>query len=144
MDGDCFDTLARSLTKPAGRRVVLRALAGGAVAAAVARIGVKEAAAGCRLVGERCKERDDCCSNTRCKNGTCVCQSGYTNCSGRCRDLNNSRTSCGTCGNRCLSSEVCQSGNCCRPSFTLCTDVCQAGSDCAACCSGFCFSDNTC
>ena len=144
MEGECFDAVAKNLTRTGDRRRVLRLLASGALAAAAARLGFEEAAAGCKLVGERCAERDDCCSNSRCKNKTCVCKQGFTNCAGRCRDLNNSRTSCGTCGVRCQSNEVCQSGDCCRPSFTLCTDVCQAGSNCAACCSGFCFTDNTC
>ena len=144
MDGEGFDCITRAMTKSSSRRSAMRLLGGGALAAALAGFGAREAAAGCKLVGEKCASRDDCCSNSRCKNKTCTCQEGFTNCSGRCRDLNNSRTSCGICNRRCQSNEVCQSGDCCRPSFTLCTDVCQAGSDCSACCSGFCFSDNTC
>ena len=147
MDSADFDCISRALTKSASRRSAMRILAGGAMAAALTRLGFEEAGAACRLVGQSCEGNRDCCQNSQCSRGkrrVCVCKEGYTNCSNRCRDLNNSRTSCGTCGNRCQSNEVCQSGDCCRPSFTLCTDVCQAGSDCSACCSGFCFSDNTC
>ena len=147
MDDRAFDTLTKSLSQPAARRATLKGLLGGAGSAALTALGIREAAARCARVGQRCDEGSDCCSNAKCKRSQprkCVCKAGFKNCDGFCRDLNNSRNHCGACNNDCLSNEVCQSGDCCRASFTLCTDVCKAGTDCAVCCSGFCFNDNTC
>ena len=147
MDERAFDALARSLTQPAARRAAFKVLLGGVGGAALVALGVPDAAARCGRVGQRCDEGSDCCSGAKCRRREprkCVCKAGLKECDGRCRDLDNSRNHCGACNNKCLSNEVCQSGDCCRPSFTLCTDVCAKNSNCDACCSGFCFSDNTC
>jgi hypothetical protein len=146
VDPDRFDELAlAAATEPVSRGRVLKMLAAVLLGGGGLLMSADAAEAACKRVGQRCgRRRGRCCSNARCTNGVCVCKSGFTNCSGRCRDLNNSRNHCGVCFRECASNEVCQSGDCCRPSFTLCTDVCQAGSDCSACCSGFCFSDKTC
>ena len=147
MDDRAFDALTRSLAQPAARRGALKALLGGAVFATLTALGAEEAAARCGRVGQKCDGNRDCCQHAECsrrKVRTCVCKNGFTNCGGRCRDLNTSRQHCGTCNNPCLSNEICQSKDCCRPSFTPCDDVCTANSNCTACCSGFCFIDKTC
>jgi hypothetical protein len=140
-----FDELALAVaTDQISRRRMLKMLAATVVGGGGLLLSANPAQARCQRVGRRCGGGRRCCSGARCAGGRCVCKEGFTNCGGRCRDLNNSRNHCGTCFNECLSNEVCQSGDCCRPSFTLCTDVCAAGSNCSACCSGFCFGDNTC
>jgi hypothetical protein len=145
-----FDEVAHNLaTGRISRGRALRVLAATALGAVLGGTGTLAGAgpaeAACARVGRRCRKSRDCCSGARCtRSGVCVCREGYTNCDGRCRNLQTSTNHCGTCSNACLSNEVCQSGDCCRPSFTPCTDVCAAGSNCSACCSGFCFSDSTC
>lgn len=141
-----FDDIAREL----GNNRISRGRALAMLVAAILGgggmlLGADPTQAACRRVGQRCRTSTDCCRGARCtRTGVCVCREGRTNCGGRCPDLQTSRNHCGQCSNACLSNEVCLSGDCCRPSFTPCNDVCSAGSDCSACCSGFCFSDSTC
>lgn len=47
-----------------------------------------------------------------CVGGSCACQSGETECDGRCVDLEKSRANCGACGNRCAELETCEEGVC--------------------------------
>jgi hypothetical protein len=146
VDPERFDELAvAAATEPLSRGRVLKMLAAVLLGGGGLLMSADAAEAACGRVGQRCgRRRGRCCSNASCTNRVCVCKTGFTNCSGRCRDLNNSRNHCGICGRECASNEVCQSGDCCRPSFTPCTDVCAAGSNCDACCSGFCFADQQC
>jgi hypothetical protein len=152
LEPERFDALARSLTTTGSRPRLLGALVLGSLGR-LAVGSVNEAAAhdalrGCaKLKGKRKKK---CIKKARAHNAehdnpsSPVCDNGQTTCAGACFDLQSSEEHCGICGNQCTEREVCQAGDCCRPSFTLCTDVCAAGSNCSACCSGFCFSDNTC
>jgi hypothetical protein len=148
VDPDRFDEIAvAAATEPVSRGRVLKMLFAALLGGGGLLMSANEAQAACQRVGQRCGDgRGRCCSGARCRRGRCRCKAGLTNCGGRCFDLQTSRKHCGTCNNPCSDSprEVCQSGDCCRPSFTLCTDVCAAGTNCDACCSGFCFSDNTC
>ena len=79
MDGNRFDTLTRSLVGP--RRAALRALAGAALGAALARVGLAETTglAACKPAGGKCKKAGDCCSR-RCRKRqgkkTGKCQAG--------------------------------------------------------------------
>jgi hypothetical protein len=71
MDGQGFDTLTRQLTTVRSRRRALKALGGGAVAAALGGLGLREAAAAdvsadakrCRKVTERCHRTSQCCGD---------------------------------------------------------------------------------
>jgi hypothetical protein len=69
MDGDRFDDLARGLSAAPSRRALLKGLAGGALAAALAALGAEGAGAGhfgCRHVGKPCARNGQCCSG-RCR-----------------------------------------------------------------------------
>ncbi len=77
MDPTHFDELTRSLTDGSSRRRLLQGLAGGALAAVAAALGVADAAAthwGCLHVGKPCRRDRQCCSG-RCRgpkgNETC-------------------------------------------------------------------------
>jgi hypothetical protein len=146
VDPDHFDELAvAAATEPVSRGRLLKMLTAALLGGGGILMGADAAEAACKRVGQRCgRRRGRCCRRARCAGGRCRCRDGFANCGGRCFDVQASEKHCGTCDNTCSSNEVCQSGDCCRPSFTLCTDVCAAGSNCSACCSGFCFSDNTC
>lgn len=77
MDQERFDALARAAADPASRRKVLRLLAGGAMAMALARLsgkaGAQVAATGrgrCRDEKEACQGDNQCCSG-RCRKRRC-------------------------------------------------------------------------
>jgi hypothetical protein len=72
MDAHCFDDAVRSLTTTASRRGALRLVAGGAVGALLAALGLRDAAAhaGCRHQGKTCDRNSQCCSK-RCRHGKC-------------------------------------------------------------------------
>ncbi len=78
MDHRVFDNLARSFGSTASRRLAARALAGGACATVLGRLGLGAAeAAKCAVVGKPCKRGKQCCSG-RCKGpkGQEKCRSG--------------------------------------------------------------------
>ena len=72
MDDQQFDRIARQAAAPGPRRLVLRGLAGAAVAAALGGLGAREAAAGvgCFKVGRRCRYNSQCCTGN-CRIGEC-------------------------------------------------------------------------
>lgn len=146
MKTETFDDLTRIYGNLiASRRIALKSLGGGALAAALGALGLNRATAACGLVGDRCERGNDCCAGGRCAGGRCRCQRGLTECDGRCRDLDTSRTNCRVCGNTCSGLDgECRAGNCCRTNFTTCTDVCGVGFPCSVCCSGFCHGDGGC
>jgi PGF-pre-PGF domain-containing protein len=55
-----------------------------------------------------------------------TCSSGYTNCSGRCVNLSNDSSNCGSCGNMCLPSQTCVNGNC----INRCPESCDDNNVC--------------
>ena len=58
-----------------------------------------------------CGECDHACTNSRtCSSGTCVCPSGYTDCSGECVNTQIDAQNCGGCGKACTG--VCSAGSC--------------------------------
>ena len=64
-----------------------------------------------------------------CTSGKCVlsCQSGLADCSGKCVNLNNDISNCGSCGTTCKAGEVCTSGKCalsCQSGMTDCSGKC--------------------
>jgi hypothetical protein len=77
-----------------------------------------------------------------CAGGSCVlsCQSGLTNCSDVCRDLQTDRSNCGNCSQTCLSGYICVAGSCllsCQSGLTSCGGVCRNlqydSSNCGTC-----------
>lgn len=59
--------------------------------------------------------------------GSCTnrCRTSESCCDGGCRTLDTDRLNCGRCGNRCGDGEVCSSGRCrCAAGRTECNDVC--------------------
>lgn len=155
MDQDRFDDLARTVAGSGTRRAMLRRLAGGALGALVAGLGLSEATAQeqteashrCRNVGGRCEQGDRCCAGAVCRGGRCDCRGGRKRCGNRCiRD-----TACCTGGRTgCATNQTCINGACvstiCRPN---CTDK-QCGADgcggsCGTCAVGrACSADGRC
>ncbi|MFH1291665.1 MAG: MXAN_6577-like cysteine-rich protein [bacterium] len=69
-----------------------------------------------------------------------ACQSGLTNCYGKCVDTNNNPSHCGVCYNACAVGQFCQTGKCvitCSLGYTKCSGGCvDATTDnknCGAC-----------
>ena len=90
MDDRKFDELTRSLAGVASRRSVLKALSGGALAAAGTLLGVGKAAAACRPANAICRKNEDCCSTTCLPAGAgrsrcAACPTGATLCDGACK-----------------------------------------------------------
>jgi DNA-binding beta-propeller fold protein YncE len=61
------------------------------------------------------------CRNRRCK-------SGFTNCDGRCYDLDNEEAHCGSCNHSCVGRATCQNGSCIAPGFDFVTEWGTRGS----------------
>ena len=72
-----------------------------------------------------------------------ACGSGRTRCFGKCVNRKRNKNHCGACGNRCLSSQYCSKGKCCKVGLTNCRGSCvnlktnevncgACGNDCAA------------
>ena len=70
MDGQRFDAWTRALARELPRRVALKASAGFALAGAVTRSGLRDAAANCADEGEGCGM--PCCEGLVCDEGICV------------------------------------------------------------------------
>ena len=87
MDRRLIDDVAKALADTAPRRVVLRLLAGGALAAGglVRTDPVGANHYGCRHVGKSCSKGHECCSS-RCRHGRCrphnkgICTTGQSFC----------------------------------------------------------------
>ena len=81
MDGRRFDDWTRTVTAGVSRRSAAKALAGGAMAATMALLGSRQAAAVvCRGTDRLCRRDAQCCSN-RCITGRCDCKPRGTGCS---------------------------------------------------------------
>ena len=122
MDDRRFDDALRALAAhPAPRRAALRLLAGGALGAVLARLGLEEAAsqtATCKPAGRKAPKRTACCSlRWRRKSRKCLgCPAGTELCPGTkgCFDLDSDERHCGVCGTSCGVSEVCDGGRASR------------------------------
>ena len=53
-----------------------------------------------------------------------ACRQGLTKCFGKCVNLRRNENHCGTCGNRCLSTQYCSKGKCCKRGLTNCRGTC--------------------
>ncbi len=109
MDEARFDDLTRSLAGTASRRWIVRRLAGVALGAALAGLGLEEAAAKCVVLGKGCKSGSQCCSGFCQRHGKCTKDGKLT---GKCK----CRCPTGTtaCGSRacCGQGQQCQNGAC--------------------------------
>jgi hypothetical protein len=125
MDGPRFDQLLRRAMTASSRRFMLRALGGGALAAALGRFE-PAAAATCNRKGDRCGAGEGaCCKDLKC----CRNAAG----AGRCRSLGNDPINCGACGARCPAGAACLHGTCtCDPFANLCPDEVNGQCTCGA------------
>ena len=90
MDGAAFDRVARTFGRSGSRR---------AVAALTAATLARWATPGAVAADEPCERDAECRPRERC-------------CGGRCRDVDEDRDHCGSCGNRCGPREKCCNGRC--------------------------------
>jgi hypothetical protein len=149
MDDLRFDNFARSLAMGYSRRALLRALAGGTLAALATRFGGEDAAAKppddtCQpKPGGKCTDTIPCCSGF-CDTGHCPCSGGKTLCHGACVQPSKFQTdkhNCGACGHACPKGAKCANGKCvCPEGTTVCDGTCidlDADHDnCGACGEG--------
>jgi endo-1,4-beta-D-glucanase Y len=83
---------------------------------------------------------------------TTTCNSGQTECSGSCINVQTDNQNCGSCGTTCASGSSCQAGKCaCTGGFVSCGGTCvqsnpqHCGNSCTACSNGdVCDSTGTC
>ena len=115
MDGERFDALARALSTARERRGFVRALAGGAFAAALGTFGNSGARAACKAPGAKCKRDDDCCS------GGCRRQRGER--TGRCKPCRDGQFFCPDPGACFFSDECCTDADC--GGLHCCGGVCR-------------------
>jgi hypothetical protein len=74
----------------------------------------------------RCPEGGICQSD-----GSCVCPSGQTDCSGKCVDQSSDPNNCGLCLHSCSSDRQCLNGTCsCPPTQPECGGVCCPSGKC--------------
>jgi hypothetical protein len=151
MDGDSFDAWIKTLTAGHARRAVVRVVAAGALAAGLARLGLREAAASCRGTDDPCARDDQCCSN-RCVHGNCRCSKTEAGCNRKadccqgesglekcahvsgcgprtvcCRKMRKPCSRyCDCCGIlHCLDNGCDPGARCCHFAGSPCTDNCQ-------------------
>jgi hypothetical protein len=83
-----------------------------------------------------------CGPESVCSAGQCAetCAAGFSDCGGRCRDLQSDGENCGVCGQACAEDEVCSSGVCtstCDATLTdcggSCRDLASDRANCGAC-----------
>lgn len=78
MDQERFSNLTRAVGQAKSRRAALGAFVAATVGAAVPSLAKAEAGSegnlikGCRITGQRCRKKDNCCSG-KCKNDRCAC-----------------------------------------------------------------------
>jgi hypothetical protein len=120
MDGERFDGVARARAGPGAgvsRRAACRLLAGGALAGALARLGLAEAAAAkCRKVGRPCRRKGQCCSGRCCPFPTGFCAPKNSRC---CPEAQGG----GACPDRglcCPATATKPGGFCCAPDRKCC------------------------
>ena len=147
MDPQRFDALARRAGAVGARRRALLSLVGSTLATSM--FGPAPAVAGCKKVGKKCDKTKDCCDDARCKggkNGKCRCKSGFSECGGKCYDLDKDETHCGSCDTTCAAGESCVDGVCAEGGCTAGLDSCVEGALCIACPDrpgSVCYRDNS-
>ncbi len=143
MDPQSFDTLARRFLARLPRRGALAVLAGGVTAPLLG--GSPPVQAGCKKVGKTCDKNKDCCKNARCGGKKCKCKSGFTECGGKCFDLNEDEKHCGSCNTACATGERCVAGVCAEGGCTANRDSCAEDALCLSCpdrADAVCYLDN--
>ena len=157
MDAARFDAIAKAEGAEASRRQVLSGLAGGALAAMLARLGLR-AAPTCGEVGAPCAGR--CCGPTGAactfgwngcgggrRDGLCgvssrdTCAVDAECCTRRCRD--GACVACLTTGATCVADANCCSGPCCD-GVCACRRLGEACGSSSNCCEGVCAGGRCC
>ncbi len=123
MDPRSFDAFTRKLATRLPRRGALALLAGGAAPLLVN--APPPARAGCKKVGKNCDKNKDCCDDARCQGKKCTCKSGFTECGGKCFDLDKDENHCGSCNTACDPGWGCCDG--------VCVDLEEDENHCGAC-----------
>ena len=108
MDAIRFDAITRALTS---RRTTLKTFLGAGLGLLLAGRR-RDAAADCKKVGRSCTGDNACCKNAECQLGVCQCTRGFTDCSGKCKDLSTNKKHCGACDNGCGREGTCCDGDC--------------------------------
>ena len=131
MDSRSFDAFTRRLATRLPRRGALALLAGGAAPLLVN--APPPARAGCKKVDKKCDKNKDCCDDARCQGKKCKCKSGFTECGGKCFDLDKTENHCGSCNTNCSAGESCVAGACVEGGCTAELDTCAPDALCIAC-----------
>jgi hypothetical protein len=154
--GSGLDALARDLATGAiSRRTALRRFAGVSLGALIAGpvglFSTESASASCPKA-RRCNGK--CCPNhAHCHHGKCKCNTGFTRCGKKCRNLLTDEKNCGSCGHQCAAGKICRNGHCKAVPATCIdgiqnegeTDVDCGGPNCAGCANGkACLIDTDC
>ena len=133
MDASEFDNLVRQLSATPHRRGLVRGLAGGGVASALALLGLEEAEA---EFPSKCRRTAQCGPGARCKKrpgkntGKCKCLPGLTSCPGTlgCVNTQTDNNNCGLSCTQCSAGRVCTTGTCCSSGEKPCGTSCIATS----------------
>jgi hypothetical protein len=131
MDARSFDALTQHLTEGMPRRNSLAVLIGGISSLLLG--GTSRVEAGCKKVGKKCDKNKDCCNKARCRGKKCKCKSGFTECGGKCFDLDKDDKHCGSCNTACATGESCVAGVCAEGGCTADRDSCAPDALCITC-----------
>ena len=130
MDSRRFDTLSRLVATRIGRRSMLTAALGLAIAPVAATEAVRRPGR-CRRIGVGCSADGQCCDGVcatsrdlpRSLRNRCSCPAdSHQVCDGRCVPID-LPTHCGSCGNTCRENFICEDGQCVCP-FYQCGTAC--------------------
>ena len=143
MDARSFDGLTRHVMTRLSRRGGLGLAVGGAASLLLG--GTSRVGAGCKKAGKTCDRNKDCCKNARCGGKRCTCKSGFTECGGKCFNLDNDEQHCGSCDTACAAGDRCVAGVCAEGGCTAALDSCAEGALCISCpdrADAVCYLDN--
>ena len=117
MDDKRFDQMSKIMATGSSRRLIVRNVTGGGLAALLSRLGPTEAAAACVKPNKKCGKGNRCCADAKCKRGKCKCPTGLTGCPVGCVDTTIDPFRCGDCDTACGGAENCEEGQCVPPFY---------------------------
>lgn len=139
MDAHLFDDVTRFFAEQGDRRRLLKTLAGSALGAGLALLGLGEAAAACRFATQRCDSTKQCCSG-HCLKGRCRCPAGTTVIAGRCAPPCGG--ACSNSCNKCEGTVDTFQGFCTSSTCATVGAACARHADCPH--NALCASDSRC